>query len=167
TCSFMDFSWVLDEVKLGDLFAEQDRAIDELGQELMQAALEDLLNLAVAQPRMGLARQSVAFAALAIGIADRIELARDLVVATEERARHLGPEDQQLGDQPGLEPLLIDPMIAPERRDRLQDRLPLVIVERAAHAFVLRQQHVIFDVEDARGVVAAFDESAKAREIER
>ena len=76
-------------------------------------------------------------ALLSVGLSDRIEKLHDIVVAGDERARHLDPQDQQVGDEPGLETLAIDPMIGGERRDRAQDRGPLEIVKRAADCLSL------------------------------
>ena len=48
--------------------------------------------------------------------------------------------------------------------DGLQDRRPLVAIERAADLLALGQQQIIFDVEQARGVVAALDRRAEPHE---
>ena len=52
------------------------------------------------------------------------------------------------------------------RRHRAQDGGPLHVVDLAADHLVVRQQHVVFDVEDARGVVGALEEGAELVEVE-
>ena len=69
----------------------------------MQARLEDVLDPPVAQSRMQLAGEAVALAALAaIGLGQQIEILGDLVVAAEQRARHLRPQDQSSATSQGF-----------------------------------------------------------------
>ena len=42
----------------------------------------------------------------------------------------------------------------------------MIVIDQASDLFALRQKHVIFHVEDARGVVGALDEGAEADEAE-
>ena len=137
---------------------------DELADELVQALLEDLLHAAVLKPGADRAGLPLRRALAAIGLRDVVEVLHQIAVAARERARHLVLEDEQVGDQPRLDALPVDPVIGGQRRDRAQDRRPLEIVERAADAFVGRQQQVEFDVEDARGVVGALLVEAEPRE---
>ena len=85
-------------------------------------------------------------------------MAHDRFIAGNQRARHLGTQDQEIGDEPGLHAGAIDPVIGGVRRDGAQDRRPLKIVERAADGLLLRQQHMIFHVQQPCGVVGALDE---------
>ena len=102
------------EIEVGDFAAEKDRAIDEFGEEFVQARLKDFLDLTVAQPGVSFAGETMTLAALAaIGFGNEIEIARDLVVARDQRAWHLAPQQQQLRDQPRLQPIVIDPVVGP------------------------------------------------------
>ncbi|MCY1223931.1 hypothetical protein D9M72_360710 [compost metagenome] len=94
------------------------------------------------------------------------EVAGDLFVAIGKRSRHAAVGDQEIGDIRWLQFRVIDPAIGTVRRDRAQDRFPLHIVHRRADGGDCRQEHVVFHVEDAGGVVGPFDEGADAREVE-
>ena len=144
--------------------AETVVVVDEGADELVQAGLENLVHAAVLQPGADAAGLALRRALPAVVAGDAVEVLHQILVAACERARHLLVEDEQVGDQPGLEALAIDPVIGGERRDRAQDARPLVIVERAADMLVGRQQQVIFHVEDARGVVGALHVDADPRE---
>src|SRR5262249_51851058 len=72
----------------------------------------------------------------AISAGDVVEVDHQVLVAAGERARHLIAQYEQVGDQPRLHALAIDPVIGGERRDRAQDRRPLEIVERPADPLV-------------------------------
>ena len=100
----------------------------------------------------------------AIGDANLVKIADEIAVAARQRARQRFIEDQQVRDQPRFQRLAIDPVIGGQRRDRPQDRGPLIIIERAADMFFLGQQHMILHVEDARSVVGAFQMQAEPRE---
>ena len=133
--------------------------------ELVQPGLEDLVHAGCSRAACEPARAWRCAGALpAVGARDVVEMLDEVRVAARERARHLVVEDQQVGDQPRLQALAIDPVIGGERRDRAQDRGPLEIVERPADMLLRRQQQVILHVEDARGVVGALLEHAEARE---
>src|SRR4051812_41612329 len=94
-----------DQIELGDVPAERASVSDELGQEFVQAALEDRLDAAEPEPGVELAGKAVALAAFAaVAFRNEVEIARDLRVARAQRARHLGPQDQQLGDLPRMQP---------------------------------------------------------------
>src|SRR5262245_3352619 len=119
------------EVEGADLAAEAQRVVDDAGQELVQALVEDRVDAAVAQARVDLAGAPVALAAApAERLGEVVEGRDDLPVAADERARHLRAEDQELGDPPGRERLVVDPLVGAPRRDRAEDRLPLPVVER-------------------------------------
>ena len=118
----------------------------------------------VLQPRADAAGLALRRPLPAVGAGDAVEILHQVLVAARERPRHLLVQDQQVGDQPRLEALAIDPVIGGERRDRAQDRRPLEIVERPADVLMRRQQQVIFHVEDARGVVGALHVDAEPRE---
>ena len=113
-------------------------------------------------------RVGEALAAIAVAVvgAELVEGGHDLLVAGPQRARHLPVEDQIVGDLPGLVAVPVDPAIAAVGRDRAQDRRPLRAVDLAADQLAVRQQDVVFDVEDARGVVGALQEGAELVEVE-
>jgi hypothetical protein len=71
----------------------------------------------------------------------------DLLRASSERARQLAAEDQQLGDEPRLQPFAIEPAISVYGRYRLEDRRPLIAVDRASDTLSLGQKDMVFDVE--------------------
>src|SRR5262245_8782580 len=54
-------------------------------------------------------------------------------------------------------------MISGESGHRAQYGGPLKVIERTANALVFGQQEMIFDIEDAGGVVSALDVNAKPR----
>ena len=89
-------------------------------------------------------------------------MAHEKLVAVRERARHLPVEDQEIGDEPGLDALPVDPMVGGERRDLAQDGRPLEVVEAAADPLGLGQQQMVLHVEDAGGVVGALDRQRRA-----
>ncbi len=64
----------------------------------------------------------------------------------------------------GLQPVAVEPAIGGDRRDGLEDRRPLVAVDRAADRFARRQQDMVFDVEQPRGVVGALDRGTEPDE---
>ena len=81
-------------------------------------------------------------------------------------ARHVLAQDEKFGDAPGIDGVVIDLAIGAKSADRAQQRAPLIVVDQTSDLFASRQKHVIFDVEDARGVVGALDEGAEADEAE-
>src|SRR6267378_1372283 len=95
----------------------------------MHAMLEDIVHVAVLQAIADAAGMALRGALAAIGDADL----------------------------PWLEGFPINPMIGGERRDRAQDRGPLIVIERSADMLLLGQQYVVFHVEDAGGVVGALE----------
>src|SRR5581483_3573800 len=130
------------EKLLGDGDAKPVVLGDELADEFVQAALKNAVHAAVLQARADAARLALCRALPAINRGDRIEIAHDGFVAGRQRARHLVLEDQEVGDEPGLDAVAIDPVIGGVRRDRAQDRRPLEIIERTTDALILRQQQV-------------------------
>src|SRR5215468_2144777 len=128
---------------------------NEIGDELMKARLEYLLHPAVLQPGADGAGLTLRLSLAAIGSGDQVTKAHQVDVAARQRTRHLLVEDKEVGDEPRLEVVAVDPVIGRERRHRSQDRRPLIIIERAADTLVRRQQHVVLDVEDASGVIGA------------
>ena len=113
-----------------ELVVVRDESVDEL----VQAGLEYLLDRGCSAAACGPCGRGAAPAPAGHRRArcgpDFARYSRSSSRAT----RHLVVEDQQVGDQPGLEAFAIDPVIGGERRDRAQDRGPLEIVERAADA---------------------------------
>src|SRR5690349_21352775 len=139
----------------GDDLTEPRVVRNEFLDEFMDAVLEDIVHMAVFKPVADAAGVALGGALAAIGDADLVEIAHEVAVATRERPRQRVVEDQEVGDQPRFQGLAVDPVISRQRRYRAQDRGPLVVVQRAADMFLLRQQHVILHVENARGVVGA------------
>ena len=125
----------LHQILLRDGRSEPVVVLDEIVDELVQSGLEDFLDATVLQPSPDRTRLALRVALAAIGAGDAVEILHKVLVAARKRARHFVLEHEQIGDQPGLDVLAIDPVIGGERRDRAQDRRPLVIVERAADLF--------------------------------
>ena len=130
----------------------------------MQTGAKDPVDPAMFEPRISLAGEVPAFQLLLAG--KLVERADEVVIAMVQRARHVLAQDEQLGDAPGVDGIAIDVAVGAKGADRAQQRAPLVIVDQTADLFAARQQHVIFHVEDARGVVGALDEGAEADEAE-
>ena len=126
--------------------------------------LENVIHVAVLEAVADAAGVALRGALAAIGDADLVEIAHEVAVAARQRARQRVVEDEEVSDQPGFQRLAIDPVIGRQRRHRAQDRGPLVVIQRAADMFLLRQQHVILHVENARGVVGALQVQAEPRE---
>src|SRR5689334_18258056 len=82
-----------------------------------------------------------------------------------QRARHILPQYQQLGDSPRRYDVAVDLAIGLEARHRPQQRAPLVVVYGAADFGRRWQQRVVLDVEYAGSVVAALDVRAEADEV--
>src|SRR3546814_14103443 len=70
--------------------------------------------------------------------------------------------DQEFGELQCADLGPVEPVVGAVRRYRAQDRLPLHIVDRRPDMRDRGQQQIIFDVEDARGVVGEFEEGAAA-----
>src|SRR5262245_5852743 len=128
----------LHQILLGDGGAETVVVLDEFADELVHSLLENLLHAAVLEPGAHGAGLALGRTLAAIGAGDVVEIEHEVLVAARERARHLIAQDEEIGDQPGLDALAVDPVVGGERRDRAQDRRPLEIVERAADALVRR-----------------------------
>ena len=127
----------------------------------MQALLQDVLDPAIVQlgvQQAGLPRR---FAGLPVG--DQIEVLDHAVHAEMQRARHVLVENQQLGDAIGGNDIAIDLAIHLKSRNRTQQRSPFIEIGGAF--VVMRAQHVVFDVEDARRVVGPLQQGADTDEI--
>src|ERR1700737_3590894 len=103
----------------------------------MDAVLEDLVHVAVLQAIADAAGMTLRGALAAIGDADLVEIAYQIAVTAGQRTRQRIVEDQEIRDQPRLQRLPIDPVVGGQRRDRAQDRGPLIIIERTADVFLL------------------------------
>src|SRR6185312_17339227 len=125
------------QILAGDDFAKPRVVGDEFLDELVHAMLEDVVHVAVLEAIADAAGMALRGALAAIGDADLIEIAYQIAVAACQRARQRVVEDQEVGDQPRFQGLAIDPVIGGERRDRAQDRGPLVIIERTADMLLL------------------------------
>src|SRR5215203_2278153 len=91
--------------------AEAVVVVDEGGDELVQARLENLVHAAVLQPAADAAGLPLRWALTAVVAGDAVKVLYQILVATRQRPRHLLVEDEQVGDQPRLEALLVDPVV--------------------------------------------------------
>ena len=130
----------------------------------MQTGAKDPVDPAMFEPRISLAGEVPAFQLLLAG--KLVERADEVVVTMVQRARHVLAQNEQLGDAPGIDGVAIDIAVGAKSPDRTQQSAPLIVVDQTSDLFALRQKHVIFHVEDARGVVGALDEGAEADEAE-
>src|ERR1700754_476142 len=120
------------QILLGDDIAQSIVVGDEFLNELVQTALEDIVHLAVFKPVSDTAGMSLCGSLAAVSDTNLIEILYKIAITARERTRQRIVQDQQVGDQPGLQGFAIDPMIGRERRDRTQDRCPLVEVQPAS-----------------------------------
>src|SRR6185369_14048394 len=148
-----------------DLRRESVAAHEEGVEEIVETAGHDLVDAAEIEARVNLAGEALAFARPRA--AERRERVQHLLEAIEQRAPHIGVEDQELGDLLRIDRVAKSLAIGAERADRAQQRAPLELVDRLAVHALLGQELVILDVEDARRVVAALHEGAEADEVER
>ena len=76
-----------------------------------------------------------------------------------------GMGNQKFRDLPGRDLPNVNLAESLKRAARLQDRHPLNRINVATDLFSRRQKEMIFDIENARGVVGAFEKSSDANEI--
>src|SRR4030095_9055338 len=76
-----------------------------------------------------------------------------------------GMGDQKFRDLPGRDLPNVNLTVSLKGAARLQDRHPLDVIDVAADVFSRRQKEMIFNVENARGVIGAFEKSSNANEI--
>src|SRR5882762_11659939 len=76
-----------------------------------------------------------------------------------------GMGDQKLRYLPRRDLSNIDLAVSLKRAARFQDRHPLDGIDVAADLFSRRQEEMIFDVENARGVVRPFEQYSNANKI--
>src|SRR5688500_12513142 len=112
-------------VKLGGLG-------DMVAKEFMKAPAEHLVDVCLQQTRLTKPGLPVGSALTAGAAADRREQLDDLRAGAEDRSWQLLAEDEKIGDQPRLQPLLVQKAVGVARRDGVQNCGPLVAVERAA-----------------------------------
>src|SRR4029078_2237776 len=93
---------------------DAERAVggNEVDQEFVQARLEDLVDAAIAQPRVDLAGEPAAFELLLAG--KLVQRADHHLIAMMQRARHVGAQDEQFGDAPRIDRVVIDAAIGAE-----------------------------------------------------
>src|ERR1700704_2275958 len=87
------------------------------------------------------------------------------VDAEADGSGKFGRGDQKLRDLPGRDLSNINLAVSLKRAARFQDRHPLDGIDVAADLFSRRQEEMIFDVENARGVIGPFEKSSDANEI--
>src|SRR5437763_11439499 len=154
----------LDQILLSDGDTETVVVTDEIADEFVQSALENLVHAAVLDARAYGVRLALGRSVPSIRAAEVVEIEHEVLIAAGKRARQLIAQNKQVGNQPRLHAFSINPMVGGERGNRAQDRGPLEIIERAADPLVRRQQQVILHVEDTRGVVGALEIKADTRE---
>src|SRR5438034_10324636 len=76
-----------------------------------------------------------------------------------------GMGDQKFRDLPRRDLPNIDLTVSLEGAARLQDRHPLDSIDVTADFFSRRQKEMVFDVENTRGVVGAFEKPPNPNEI--
>src|SRR5436305_489279 len=121
-----------DQILPGDDFTKSRVIGNELLDELVHAALENVIHVRMLQPVADTAGMALRRSLPPIGNPDLVEIADEIAIAARQRPRQRVVEDQEIRDQPWLQGLAIDPVIGGQRRDRAQDRGPLVEVERTA-----------------------------------
>ena len=78
----------------------------------MQAQFEDLVDAAISKLRIGLPCHSAAFELLLAGkLVQRVD---DHLVAMMQRARHVGAQNQELGNAPRIDRVVIDAAVGAE-----------------------------------------------------
>src|ERR1700722_7741294 len=152
---------LVEEILIGDCAREARVVFDEFSDELVQSALENLVHAHPLEPRVHCPCLALSGPAAPVIAGEGVERPVDALVAGDERAGHRQLQDQEVGDQPRLDPIAIDPMVGCGCGNRAQDRHPLEVVERAAHSFRRGQKQMIFDVEQARRVVRPLNEDAE------
>ena len=131
----------------------------------MQPLVDDVLDLRLGQLAQHRVDPVVRLRAAAVGARQPPEMMPDLVLAMQQRARAGAVQDQEMRDLPRAVLAAVGPVERPIGRQRPQQRRPLVGVDRAADHVGGRQQHVVFDVEQPRGVVAALEIVAEVQEV--
>src|SRR5678816_92245 len=116
-----------DEEVAADPGTERIDAFEELREVGVQAGGQDLVDPAVLE--VGLEASGHSQRVLRLLVGDALQVEQDLVHAGGEGARHVGPQDQQLGDALGADDVAVDLAIDLEPRDRTQDRRPVIEVE--------------------------------------
>src|SRR5262249_4655647 len=111
-------SRALHQILFADCAAEAIVVIDELADELMHPLLENLLHAAVLKPRPHRASVALGWSLAAIGARDMIQIDHEILVAARQRTRHFIAQDQEVGDEPRLHALPIDPVVGGQRRYR-------------------------------------------------
>src|SRR5262245_20065466 len=82
----------------GDDFAETIVVADELPDELVQPALEDVVHVAVLQAIADATGMTLRRALAAVSDADLAEIADKVLVAARQRTRQRVVQDQEIGD---------------------------------------------------------------------
>src|SRR5690242_16001262 len=109
---------MLRQILLRDGIAEAIVLADEILDEFVQAALENLVDAGVGKFRQHRAREALGISLAAVELREIVEIAAEIFVAACKRSRHLVIQNEKIGDKPGLHAFLIDPVVARERRDR-------------------------------------------------
>ena len=146
------------EKGLVDRLADQVQPRLEAVDEFVDAAGDDLVDVAVVelrpQPPQPLLGQRAKRSRLAAR--DRQQRVLGADQAEVHRAGKVAVENQELGHLRGRG-AAVPLAIHLQRADALQQRHPLVRVDRRAHVGDVGQQQVVLDVEDPRGLVGPLD----------
>src|SRR5262245_12507393 len=146
-----------DQILPADDFAEPRIVGDELLDEFMNAVLEDVIHMAVLEAVADASGVALRRSLAPIGDANLVEIPHQVFITACERSRQRIVGNQESCDQPRLQGFAVNPVIGGQCRDRAKNGAPLIEVKRPADMLLFGQQHVILDVEDARGVVGAFE----------
>jgi len=147
------------------LLAERADLVDEAREKLVEAFVEYLIHLGLGELREKPAGGPLRGRAPVVATREAFEMAVHPLDAGDQGAGALRVEDQEMRDPRRRHLAAIGPVEGPVRRHRAQERHPLVVVEAGADEVHLRQQDVVFHVEQARGVVGALQMVAEMQEI--
>src|SRR5271166_619225 len=92
-----------EEILLRNRIRQPGVVLDERGNELVQPALEDLGHARALELGVHRARLALGDAAASVVARQAVERAVDALVAGYQRARHRALQDEQVGDEPGLD----------------------------------------------------------------
>ncbi|MDT4845874.1 hypothetical protein FQZ97_798750 [compost metagenome] len=134
----------------------------------MQAGGKDLVNAGILQIGLELASTAQGLARGVVG--HHSEIAHHLVQAGGQAARHVGPQDQQLGHALGRDHVAVDLAVDLEAGHRAQDRAPVIevvlLILFAGGTEEVALHRVELHVQQARRVVGPLQEGAHAVEVE-
>ena len=131
-------------ISLGNRTSQPVVTLNKLEQKLMQPAVDDLRHRPVPQAFQRRVGQLMRFGARAVIVGETVQIIDNVAVTEGQRAGHALVQDEVIGHIGGLVFGVIDPAVRAVRRDRAQQRFPLIIVHRGADIGDRGQEHVIF-----------------------